>query len=231
MVPRVRSLTERDRRMAKNGQFSKTRCSVGFTSQETEAHRIGETEAGGMKQTDIISLAFVAVLIAAAVSTFVVPRLETEPITSPEVSSPAPSIASATIRSTEPDKVKPLPNKSAVLRQKDDGHYWGLADVDGFPVDFMVDTGASVVALTFEDAKRLRLNPEDLDYKWKISTAGGQTLGASVLLESIRIGGVEIENVEAMILREGLEQNLLGMSFLGQLYSYEFRGKQLIIRQ
>ena len=52
-----------------------------------------------------------------------------------------------------------------------------------------------------------------------------------MLLESIRIGGVEIENVEAMILREGLDQNLLGMSFLGQLYSYEFRGKQLIIRQ
>ena len=105
------------------------------------------------------------------------------------------------------------------------------ADVDGFPVDFMVDTGASVVVLTYNDAKRLRLEPDELDYKWKISTAGGETKGASVLLESIRIGGVEIENVEAMILREGLDQNLLGMSFLGQLYSYEFRGKQLISRQ
>ena len=95
----------------------------------------------------------------------------------------------------------------------------------------MVDTGASVVVLTYEDAKRLRLKPESLNYKWKISTAGGETKGASVLLKSIRFGGVEIENVEAMILREGLEQNLLGMSFLQQLYSYEFRGSQLIIRQ
>lgn len=184
-----------------------------------------------MKQSDVMSLAFVAILIAAVVSIFVAPKLEATDKIEAETSAPPPSVASATISPVQAPQKKPLPNKSAVLRQKDDGHYWGLADVDGFPVDFMVDTGASVVVLTFQDAKRLRLKPEELDYKWKISTAGGQTKGASVLLESIRIGGVEIENVEAMILRDGLEQNLLGMSFLSQLYSYEFRGRQLIIRQ
>ena len=126
---------------------------------------------------------------------------------------------------------EPTANRAAVLRKKDDGHYWGEANVDGFPVKFMVDTGASVVVLTYKDAKRLRMKPDELDFKWKISTAGGEVKGASVLLEYIRIGGVEVENVEAMILREGLEQNLLGQSFLNQLYSYEVRGKQMIIRQ
>lgn len=180
-----------------------------------------------MKPNELLSIAFIAAAITAAVY-FANSRLdEAEKTAAAEVV----SSAATTVTPPANTREKPLPNRSAVLRRKDDGHYWGLADVDGFPVNFMVDTGASVVVLTFKDAKRLRLKPEELDYKWKISTAGGQTKGASVLLDSIRIGGVEIENVEAMILRDGLEQNLLGMSFLGQLYSYEFRGKQLIIRQ
>jgi len=184
-----------------------------------------------LKQSDILSLSLVAVLTAAVVAIFVVPRLEAVETAEAETVAEAPTVIAASVRPQETAREKPLPNKSAVLRQKPDGHYWGLADVDGFPVNFMVDTGASVVVLTFEDAKRLRLKPDELDYKWKISTAGGETKGASVLLGSIRIGGVEIENVEAMILREGLDQNLLGMSFLGELYSYEFRREQLIIRQ
>ena len=180
-----------------------------------------------MKSSDLIMLVAAALMVAIAVSVFVAPKVEG--IETADTS--AETVASVSVEPMEPAPATPSTNKSAVLRRKDDGHYWGLADVDGFPVNFMVDTGASVVVLTYRDAKRLRLKPDELDYKWKISTAGGETKGASVLLDSIRIGGVEIENVEAMILREGLEQNLLGMSFLGQLYSYEFRGKQLIIRQ
>ncbi len=183
-----------------------------------------------MKQSDLIILLLTAVLVAGGVSIFLAPNLTPEAATvsdQEQLETPIAASLSIETEACEPD----IPAKAAVLRQKPDSHYWGLADVDGYPVDFMVDTGASVVVLTFEDAKRMRLKPETLDYKWKISTAGGETKGASVLLESIRFGGVEVENVEAMILREGLEQNLLGMSFLEELYSYEFRGKQLIIRQ
>lgn len=179
-----------------------------------------------MKQTDFIGLVLASVLIAGGVSFFIAPKLE-----QPQEAAETATINAANIQVEEQNCEKPLPAKAAILRQKPDSHYWGLADVDGYPVNFMVDTGASVVVLTYEDAKRMRLKPDTLDYKWKISTAGGETKGASVLLESVRIGGVEVEDVEAMILREGLEQNLLGMSFLKQLYSYEFRGTQLIIRQ
>ena len=95
----------------------------------------------------------------------------------------------------------------------------------------MVDTGASTVAITYRDAQRIGLKPEELDFKWEIRTAGGIVHGAAITLEKIRIGQVEVENVEGMVLREGLDQSLLGMTFLGELYSYEFRKSQLLIRR
>ena len=183
-----------------------------------------------MKQSDLVILVLVTILVAGSVSYFLAPRLEASAPGPADSTSEAP-LSAAVVKVEDPKCDTTLPAKAAILRQKSDSHYWGLADVDGYPVNFMVDTGASVVVLTFKDAQRMRLKPEALDYKWDISTAGGEIKGASVLLESIRFGAVEIENVEAMILPEGLEQNLLGMSFLEQLYSYEFRGKQLIIRQ
>lgn len=125
-----------------------------------------------------------------------------------------------------------LPSNAASIRRESDGHYWTRANVDGSSIHFLVDTGASVVALTWNDAKRLRLKPENLDYTWIISTANGETKAASILVESIKVGNVEVRNVEAMILKEGaLKNSLLGMSFLGQLYSYEFKGNTMIIRQ
>lgn len=183
-----------------------------------------------MKQSDLIGLLFAAIIIAAGVSIFLAPRLDPE-VDQLQDGARSDPLTAANVK-VEPEACDvSLPAKAAILRQKPDSHYWGVADVDGYPVDFMVDTGASIVVLTYEDAERMRLKPDTLDYKWNISTAGGNTKGASVLLETVRFGSVEIENVEAMILRDGLDQNLLGMSFLEQLYSYEFRGKQLIIRQ
>ena len=183
-----------------------------------------------MKQSDFFALLLASVIVAGAVSYFLSPSSQTKAAELTEQVSEKP-LTAATMSVEQESCEATVPAKAAILRRKDDSHYWGLADVDGYPVNFMVDTGASVVVLTFEDAQRMRLEPDTLEYKWRISTAGGETKGASVLLNSIRFGAVEVENVEAMILREGLEQSLLGISFLEQLYSYEFRGKQLIIRQ
>ncbi|MEM8634018.1 MAG: TIGR02281 family clan AA aspartic protease [Pseudomonadota bacterium] len=139
------------------------------------------------------------------------------------------NVVSAT-SSTEPERQ--LAPDAAYISRRDDGHYWSNASVDGTSVEFLVDTGASVVALTWRDAQRLRLRPQELDFKWAIRTANGETYGASVLLESVRIGNVRIENVEAMVMQDGLlEKSLLGMSFLGELYSYEFKGDTMIIRK
>ncbi|WP_340692647.1 TIGR02281 family clan AA aspartic protease [Hyphomonas sp.] len=162
-----------------------------------------------------------AAMIATAVVFFVVPKLHDR-----ETSDDVPTVASAVVATQQASFAN-----AAIIDREPDGHYWTRADVDGTAVKFMVDTGASTVAITFRDAQRIGLKPEDLEYKWEIRTAGGVVHGAAVTLEKIRIGQVEVENVEGMVLREGLEQSLLGMTFLGELYSYEFRKSQLVIRQ
>ena len=151
-------------------------------------------------------------------------------------SEPSATVATAIVAPEQETSAKSTQSRSevsreAIIRRDADGHYWSRADVDGTEVKFMVDTGASTVALTYRDAQRLGLEPENLDFNWRISTAGGETKGASVLLNFIRIGNVEVHNVEAMVLGEELEQSLLGMSFLGELYSYEFQRRNLVIRQ
>ena len=166
----------------------------------------------------------IAMAISAIVSFVIAPKMERHRT---EVASMTPEVVPTP---TEKRASVHFAN-AAIIDREDDGHYWTRAEVHGTAVKFMVDTGASTVALTYRDAQRLGLNPENLDYRWEIRTAGGITYGAAVTLDSIRIGQVEIEQVSAMILKDGLEQSLLGMTFLGELYSYEFKQSQLIIRR
>ncbi len=179
-----------------------------------------------MKSGQILTALIVAALIAGAVSFFIKPKLDAAP-TAPTAITAAPV--------TKPADQAPVPGatrRTARISVRDDGHYWARALVNRkTSVEFMIDTGASVVVLTYRDAQRMGLKPASLDYRWKIRTAGGETMGASVLIDSIKINQVHIRNVEAMVLQSDLEQSLLGMSFLKQLYSYEFRGERLIIRQ
>lgn len=136
-----------------------------------------------------------------------------------------------TVATATPQPAVSAGSRAAFIDKENDGHFWTRADVGGTQVKFMVDTGASIVALTYFDAQRLGLKPEELDFDSEIRTAGGLTYGAPVTLASIRIGRVEVEDVPAVILRTELEQSLLGMTFLGELHSYEVRQGQMIIRQ
>lgn len=162
-----------------------------------------------------------AAMITMVIAVFVVPKLQDR-----QEAADVPTVATAVVTPRQASF-----DNAAIIDREPDGHYWTRADVDGTAVKFMVDTGASTVAITFRDAQRIGLNPEELDFKWEIRTAGGIVHGAAVTLDKIRIGRVEVDNVEAMVLRDGLEQSLLGMTFLGELYSYEFRKSQLVIRQ
>lgn len=179
-----------------------------------------------MKFGQLIGLVLVSGAIAVAVSTMLSPKFEDE----------APSAASARVDTeaafAEPGAPIEHGRRSATLRQKSDGHYWARALVNNkSSIEFLVDTGASVVALTYKDAQRMGLRPDTLDYKWRVMTAGGETFGASVRIKSIKINQIHIRNVDAMVLRTDMEKSLLGMSFLNELYSYEFRGDRLILKQ
>jgi aspartyl protease family protein len=117
------------------------------------------------------------------------------------------------------------------LRASSGGHFLATAEVNGKRVRFLVDTGATTVALTREDARRAGLKVDDLDYVVQVQTANGMTTMAPVRLKSIRIGSIEVKNVQASVARDGLEGSLLGMSFLRRLSGVEFKPNELVLKQ
>jgi aspartyl protease family protein len=95
----------------------------------------------------------------------------------------------------------------------------------------MVDTGATSVVLKPADAERAGINLGELSYTTPIDTANGTTYAAAVRLKSLAIGPLVVHNIEALVARPGsLNENLLGMSFLRRLRSYEFSKDYLTLR-
>ena len=112
------------------------------------------------------------------------------------------------------------------------GHFNIVAEINGMPVDMMADTGATYVALTFKTALSLGLQPSDLPFDRETDTANGVTAVAPVTLEELRVGGIVVHNVEAVVTPPGtLSQNLLGMSFINRLSRFEMSGRRLTLTQ
>jgi aspartyl protease family protein len=94
----------------------------------------------------------------------------------------------------------------------------------------MVDTGASTIALNAETARAIGIRPPRSAFKTPISTANGMVAAAKVTLREVRIGGIRVRDVEALVVPEGLLGiNLLGMNFLGRLSKFEISGPRLIL--
>lgn len=110
------------------------------------------------------------------------------------------------------------------------GHYLIEAAVNGAPVDFLVDTGASDIVLTMEDAERLGLQPATLRFTQRFATANGEVRGAPVVLREIRIGQFSLFDVPASVNEAPLRVSLLGMSFLERLNGYAVEDGRLILR-
>lgn len=121
--------------------------------------------------------------------------------------------------------------RTASLRKEGDGHFWATAYVNKRPVRFLVDTGASLVALTREDARKIGLNTDKLKMNAKVKTASGEIDAAVASIETIEIDGVTINNVQAVVIEKGLEHSLLGMSFLNRLRGWDVTANAIVIRQ
>jgi aspartyl protease family protein len=118
------------------------------------------------------------------------------------------------------------------LRRAWDGHYRADSLVNGVEITLMVDTGASMVLLPYEDVARLGIDPKSLDYSIPVTTANGRSSVAPVTLSSIKIGEIAVFDVPAAVAQPGrLKMGLLGMSFLDRLDETTFRGDRLILRQ
>lgn len=111
-----------------------------------------------------------------------------------------------------------------------DGQFWADATVNSGYVRFLIDTGASAVALTKEDAQKAGLRLHELTYNIPIRTAGGRNMAARVKLKSISVGSITLRNIDALVVPEGLETSLLGMSYLGQLQKVEATPNALLLR-
>ena len=117
------------------------------------------------------------------------------------------------------------------LRADANGHFNARAYVNGASVDVLVDTGATTVALTWDDARAAGIRVGDGDFTAQSRTANGVTTFAPVMIGRLSIGDIELTRVQAHVARRGqLSTTLLGMSFLGKL-SVEMKDRELVLAQ
>jgi aspartyl protease family protein len=112
------------------------------------------------------------------------------------------------------------------------GHFQTEGRIDGQRIDFMVDTGASVIALNETSAARFGLRPSRGDYNATVTTANGTIKAARTRLAMVELGGLIVRDVDAMVLPdEALSENLLGLSFLSKLKRFEYAGGKMVLEQ
>lgn len=112
------------------------------------------------------------------------------------------------------------------------GHFFSRIHVNGRAVQAMVDTGASIVALTFEDARSAGVHVREGDYTHRVSTANGVARVALVTLDSVAIEDIVVRGVRAAVAEPGkLTTTLLGMSFLGQLRRAQMSRGMLVLEE
>lgn len=116
-----------------------------------------------------------------------------------------------------------------VMRGNDE-HFRIDGSINNEPVSFIVDTGASIVAMDTAMAEDIGIDTASLDYSIRVMTANGVARAAPIYLDTVRVGDIVRHDVEAAITEgDGLGMTLLGMSFLNTLTSFDFRGERLIL--
>jgi aspartyl protease family protein len=117
-----------------------------------------------------------------------------------------------------------------IVARRLNGEFAVAGKVNGAPVTFLFDTGASVVVLTAADARRAGIDTSGLSFDVPVTTANGAAMAAEVRLDSIAVGPIVMRNVSALVARpSALEESLLGMSFLERLKSYSVERGRLIL--
>jgi aspartyl protease family protein len=122
--------------------------------------------------------------------------------------------------------------RSIVVPRDARGHFQIDARIDGQRLNFMVDTGASVIALTASDAARLGIHPAPSEFVAEVRTANGTVLAAPTQLDAVEVGDLVVRDVAALVLPdEALSDNLLGLSFLSRLRRFEYADGKLLLEQ
>jgi clan AA aspartic protease (TIGR02281 family) len=129
-----------------------------------------------------------------------------------------------------PFKSKPS-SRAVEITRSDSGDFALRAKINGVSAPMVIDTGATSVVLTYETAKAAGLPLELLDYNVDVETAGGRVRAARLTLDRLAIGKLVERSVPALVVPRGqMKSNLLGMSFLNRLESWEVRADRLMLR-
>jgi aspartyl protease family protein len=128
--------------------------------------------------------------------------------------------------------VASMPGGSVELLVDNRGHYQATAQINGSSVEVLVDTGATNVALTYEDAERAGIYVRPQDFTHRANTANGVSRIAPVMIDSISIGSITVRNVRGAVAERGkLQETLLGMAFLGRLSRAEMSRGRLLLQE
>ncbi len=123
-------------------------------------------------------------------------------------------------------------SRSMVVPRDARGHFQVDGRIDGRQLSFMVDTGASVIALTASDAARLGIHPAQREFVAPVKTANGTVRAAPTELDMVEVGDLVVRDVAALVLPdEALSENLLGLSFLSRLRRFEYSDGKLVLEQ
>lgn len=126
----------------------------------------------------------------------------------------------------------PAGGRSLSIPRDGRGHFQTDGRIDGQRIAFMVDTGASVVALNETSAARFGLRPSRSDYNATVTTANGTIKAARTRIAMLDVGGLIVRDVDAMVLPDAaLSENLLGLSFLSRLKRFEYANGQMVLEQ
>jgi aspartyl protease family protein len=131
----------------------------------------------------------------------------------------------------ELNPAKPVARQAneVVLRRANDGHFYADLKINGASMRLLADTGASVIALSVEDAEDAGIDVNQLDFTLRVSTANGTAMAARVELDEVRIGSIIRDDVTALVAR-GLSQSLLGMNFFNSLSKFQIENDELLLR-
>jgi aspartyl protease family protein len=155
----------------------------------------------------------------------IMPEYDPSPEVAPGIDDPSPAPA-------EQAQVLLMAARTTEIKAGARGHFFTTAEIDHTPIVVLIDTGASMVAMSYEDADKAGLKPFSLDYGVPVATANGIVKAAPAMLKRVEIDTIVIRDVEALVMPEGvLKGTLLGMSFLSRLSGFGIRNGVLVLEE
>jgi aspartyl protease family protein len=179
---------------------------------------------------EAISWGVIAVIAVAAISHFDILKTGAEQM----LGLPTPKdVAEARRSAPTPPAARPANRDSVVeIEAERNGHFNTEADINGRSIPVMIDTGATMVVLSYEDAERAGLLLTDKDFTRSVSTANGVARVAPVTLDRVSIGNITVRDVPAAVAESGrLRTSLLGMTFLSRLSRFDMRSGRLVLQE